>query len=219
VGSNPTPPTKFGILIMLIKLLPHFEIPRNVGVAFSGGIDSLAIAHFLKKGNREVTLFHFNHGCEYSDRIQDECEELARKLQLPILVRKNSEPVIPAGESKENHWRKMRYQFLRSFYDKIITGHHLSDAVETWVWSSLHGDGKIIPAESGNIIRPFLLTPKRNFEEYCSRHNLIPVHDPYNEDYSLPRNLIRHKMMPLILQVNPGIEKVIAKKYTKLYAK
>ena len=54
----------------MLRLLA--TIPHKVTVAFSGGVDSLVLAHFLKNGKRDVTLAHFNHGCEYSDQIIDE---------------------------------------------------------------------------------------------------------------------------------------------------
>ena len=52
----------------------------------------------------------------------------------------------------------------------LVTAHHLNDVVEGWIWSSMHGEGKIIEPEQsfmtddGNLcylIRPFLLSKKR----------------------------------------------------------
>lgn len=200
----------------MIKILPNVKIPMNIGIAFSGGIDSLAIAHFLKNGNRNVTLFHFNHGCEYSNQIEKECRNWAHKLDMDIIVQSNNQPECPKGRSLEDHWRRMRYRWLREFDMKIITGHHLNDAVETWVWSACHGEGKLIEASNGNIIRPFLITTKQDFIDYCNTHNLIPVDDPYNRELHLVRNNIRANIIPLIKQINPGIEKVIRKKYLAL---
>lgn len=97
-----------------------------------------------------------------------------------------------------------------------ITCHHLDDAVETWVWSSMHGNPKIIPYSRGNIIRPFLLTKKKELEAYCERYGLIPVDDPYNRDTDLTRNYIRANMMEHVRVVNPGIDTVIIKKYERM---
>lgn len=200
----------------MIKILPKVKIPNQVFLAFSGGIDSLAIAHFLKQGNKKVTLLHFNHDDEYSQQIALECNDLAKQLDLPLLIKTIDNPNVPAGVSVEDYWRKARYKWLRSFDGTVITGHHLNDAVETWVWSSLHGDGKLIPAVSGNVLRPFLITPKETFTKYCQNHNLVAVHDECNNDLDLTRNFIRNKMMPMIKKVNPGIEKVIRKKYLNM---
>ena len=65
-----------------IVMIKHIgNVPTNVNLAFSGGIDSIAAALFYKNGGRNVTLYHFNHGCEYSDIIEKQCIELANKLE------------------------------------------------------------------------------------------------------------------------------------------
>lgn len=201
------------------------NVPTNVNLAFSGGIDSIAAALFYKNGGRNVTLYHFNHGCEYSDTIEKQCIELANKLELPIIVGKNTNTIKPK-QSLEDFWRKSRYKF---FYETlndgetIITAHHLNDSVETWVWSSLHGEGKIIQSSQEvvyndktiTLLRPFLINTKEKMKSYVEPYGISPVEDNYNNDMSLTRNYIRNIMMPHILVVNPGIEKVIKKKYLK----
>ena len=52
-------------------------------------------------------------------------------------------------------------------------------------------------------------------KSYVEPFGISPVEDNYNNDMSLTRNYIRNIMMPHILVVNPGIEKVIKKKYLK----
>lgn len=192
----------------------HFlvKVPNKVGLAFSGGIDSLAVAHFLKRGHKDVTLYHFNHGCQYSDEIEKQCRESAKSLNCNIIVNGYDGSRKP-GQSLEDAWRRARYRFLRSFEEQIITCHHLDDAVETWVWSCLHGEGKLIPVESGNIIRPFLTTEKSAFENYCKNNNLQVVEDEMNKDLHLMRNYMRANMMQHIYHINPGLKKVIRRKY------
>lgn len=204
----------------MIKLTHSIPRVENLKLAFSGGVDSLAAAHFFRR-RKDLTLYHFNHGCEYSDQIADQCLEKARELELPIIigrVRGKQEK----GQSLEDFWRRERYRFL---YEEVgidvVTAHHLDDAIETWIWSSLHGEGKLIdPMQQYEmdgkynwLHRPFLLTPKRELVAYAERHGLKPVHDPYNEETGLTRNYIRANMMEHVRVVNPGIEKVIRKKY------
>lgn len=188
------------------------KIPRDVNLAFSGGVDSLAIAHFLRN-NHNVTLLHFNHGCEYSNKIASECIKLAESLHLPIIVEKISDVAPKPRQSLEDFWRRARYKFLRSFDNKFITCHHLDDAVETWLWSSMHGQSKLIPHMDDQVLRPFLGTRKSAFVNYADKHGLIAVDDPFNRDYSLTRNYIRENIIQHAEVVNPGIYKVIRKKY------
>lgn len=187
-------------------------IPHKVNLAFSGGVDSLAVAHFLKKGGRDVGLLHFNHGCEHSELIEHKCTELALELGLPITL---SDSIVPKPPemSLEEFWRVERYKFLRMSKEPVITAHHLDDAVETWVWSALHGKPSIIPIENQGVIRPFLLNEKAEFVKYAVKHGLTPIHDPYNDENHLIRNYIRSNLLPHAYYVNPGLKKVIKKKY------
>lgn len=195
----------------MLKLLT--KIPRRINLAFSGGVDSLVVAHFLAKGKHDVTLLHFNHGCQYSDEIEKQCVERAESLSLPIVVTHMAEGTPNKGQSLEDYWRRSRYRFLRSYDDQFITCHHLDDAVETWIWSCLHGNPKLIPIKDDKVLRPFLTTEKAQFQEYAKKHGLVAVDDPYNRDYSLTRNYIRANMIEHAYKINPGLGKVIRKKY------
>ena len=195
----------------MIKLLT--KVPHRINLAFSGGVDSLSVAHFLKNGKRDLMLLHFNHGCEYSDQIEKECRERAESLSVPIVVKKIDDPVCPKGMSLEDFWRRARYKWLRSFDDQFIVCHHIDDAVEQFIFSSLHGEARLIPVKDDKLLRPFLTTEKQCFIDYANRHNLVPVHDEYNYDNSKMRNYIRANVMQHAYKINPGLKKVIRKKY------
>jgi tRNA(Ile)-lysidine synthase len=95
----------------------------------------------------------------------------------------------------------------------VVTGHHLGDAIETWIFTSLHGDSKLIPYSRGNVIRPFLITPKEEIRSWASRRNLTWIEDESNIDPRYMRNRIRMHIVPEALKVNPGLGTVIRKKY------
>lgn len=189
-------------------------VPHRIDLAFSGGVDSLVAAHFFKQGKRDVRLLHYNHGCQYSDAIMHQCIDLAEQLGLPLEIGRATGAAPAPGESLEAFWRRGRYAFLGGYGNTpVVTCHHLDDAVETWVWSALHGAPKVIPVQRGKYIRPFVLTEKVTLERYASDHGLVPVPDPYNEDHTLIRNYIRKYLIPHALYVNPGLKKVVRKKY------
>lgn len=203
------------------------KIPKGhtVYVAFSGGVDSLSAALYFRNQKFDVKLLHFNHGCEYSQGIEEGCRELSSRIGLDITVGYNDTPPKPK-QSIEDAWRRARYRFLYSQVPDngyLVTAHHLNDAVETWIWSSMHGEGKIIEPHqvieykgcTRNLVRPFLMTTKSQLEDYVSNSGHEPVPDAYNKDNELTRNYIRNIMMPHVLKVNPGIEKVVKKKYLK----
>jgi len=199
---------------------------KHINIAFSGGVDSLSLALLYRNFGYKVTLLHFHHGCEWSDGIADGCRVLSKQLGLPIVIGHND--CLPKkGQSIEDAWRRSRYRFLYEQCndgDVLLTGHHLTDSTETWIFSSLHGEGKIIDYDTHinyngkciRVVRPLLLNAKVNIETYVSKSDYEPVPDECNKDNGLMRNYIRNVMMPHVLTVNPGIEKVIRKKYLKL---
>jgi len=190
------------------------KIPRQVMVAVSGGVDSMAALDFLRR-NHAVEVYYFNHGTEYSERAEDLVRRYIMKHNLPFQIRGIAKGTKPKGKSWEEWWRDERYKWMDLFSQHhlpVITCHHLDDCVETWVWSSMHGTGKIIPYRRNGVIRPFRTTRKRQLELWAAMHNVPYLEDDSNADVCYTRNYIRHEMMPHVLRVNPGIHKTIAKK-------
>lgn len=187
------------------------SIPRRVCVACSGGVDSMAIVDFLSR-NHVVRPLFIHHNTETSEEAYEFLKNKFGKLLFTAFITEEK----PKKQSQEEFWRDQRYKVFHSIGEanggKVITGHHLNDCVETWVWSSMHGEGKIIPYSNRNVIRPFRATPKTEFYRWAIRHNVDWLEDKSNNDTNYTRNYIRHKMMPHILKVNPGIEKTIKKK-------
>jgi tRNA(Ile)-lysidine synthase len=186
------------------------KLPKDLIVACSGGVDSIAIAHFLTNCHN-VTLAYFNHQTPYGIQCETWMKEWAEKYKLPIITSTLSREKDKT-ESLEEYWRKERYSWFYKLNMPVITAHHLDDCVETWIWSSMHGTGKIIPYRNRNIIRPFRLNEKEKFKDWAVRKELTWMEDPSNANTKYTRNYIRHTMMPHVLNINPGIKKVIRKK-------
>jgi len=194
------------------------KIPRRVTIACSGGIDSMVMTDFLINGKRKVDLAYFNHDTSHSKEAEKFVREYAAKNNLILTVGrvKGSK----GRRSMEEFWRDERYRFLESLNSKfIITCHHLDDVVETWLFSSFHGNPKMIPHKRGvNIYRPFLMTDKKSVVDYANRKEVEWIEDPSNRmTKSLMRNHIRHNVMPQVLKVNPGIRTTIRKKLIEIY--
>lgn len=190
------------------------KLPRKIYVACSGGVDSMAAVDFLSR-NHDVFVLHFNHSTEHGNKAMKFVEKYCKEKDIPWLtnISANNREKTPR-ESQEEYWRNIRYEWLERCTNRdIITGHHLDDCVETWVWSSMHGTGKIIPYSRNNrIFRPFRLTRKRDLELWARLNNVPHIEDDSNTDTCYTRNYIRHDMMSSVLKVNPGIHKTIAKK-------
>ena len=192
------------------------KLERKVYVACSGGVDSMAAVDLLKN-NHEVHLLFFNHGTKTSadalefltdyTKTKNTEHDIKISLQVGSITRDKAD-----DQSWEEYWRIQRYEWFHSFDHPVITCHHLDDCVETWIWSSLHGEGKIIPYANRNVIRPFRLNRKSVFTNWARNKNVHWIEDESNNDNKYMRNFIRHDIMPKALVVNPGLHKVIAKK-------
>jgi len=193
----------------MIKL--QGKLPKKISLAVSGGIDSMVALDFLKK-KHIVTVLYYNHGTEHGRQAEDFVTNYCRENKLNFITDR-TKGTVPPGRSRECWWREKRYAFFDKFNDfPLITAHHLDDCVETWIFSSLNGTGKIVPYRRKHVIRPFRLTRKRDLELWANLKQVPYIEDDSNAELCYNRNYIRHKMMPHVLQVNPGIHKVILKK-------
>tara|TARA_R100000808_G_C2124909_1_gene135332 strand:+ start:136 stop:726 length:591 start_codon:yes stop_codon:yes gene_type:complete len=183
-------------------------IPKRLYLACSGGIDSMFAMHFLRAGGRDVTPLYFNHGTEFGQS----CENFLKSLDIGAIYGK-IEKTPEKGRSLEDFWRECRYNFLEQFADApVVTAHHLDDQIETWLQGVCHGRlDRIIPYKRGNYIRPFIYVSKREIKDYAHRHSLTYLNDPSNEDVRFTRNRIRNKIIPELLETNPGFYKSIKK--------
>ena len=188
------------------------NIPHKITVACSGGPDSMAILSFLtSNGNRNVSVAYFNHGTLFGKGAEVFIRRYCLDRGLPLTVGM-IDTMDRGDKSTEEHWRDERAKFLEGIEGPVITGHNLDDVMEWYLFSSLHGQSKLIPYRRSNIIRPFLTTSKENLESWCNRHAVPYLEDPGNVDEKYMRSIIRHKILPEALRVNPGLGKVIRRK-------
>ena len=196
----------------MIRILGN--LPNKPYLACSGGMDSMVVLDFLIRGKYKPIVLNFNHRTTFGEQavsfLEKRCIELGLELRVGWL-----KDTAHAGYSQEDYWRKCRYEWFNTFPGPIITAHHLDDATEWWIFSSLHGQGKLIPYENNNVFRPFLLTAKQELKSWAARKTVSWIDDPSNSDHKYMRSIIRHKIMKHALCVNPGLRTVIRKKLEK----
>lgn len=187
------------------------KLPRSFYLAVSGGVDSMAALHFFSK-NHDVAVLFFNHDTDTSREAYKLVSRVCSEQGITMYVG-SLQNEMERGESLEEYWRNERYRFFDEFSgDPVITCHHLDDCVETWIWSALHGDPKLIPLRNGNVLRPLRLNPKFELMEYARKNKLEWHEDQSNNNLRHMRNYIRHELLPRAYHVNPGLKKVLFKK-------
>jgi tRNA(Ile)-lysidine synthase len=159
---------------------------------------------------------HFDHGTQHGAEAKHFVVAYCEKNKIPVVVG-TIDRERRSDESPEEYWRNARYDFFGKYTDKkIIISHNLDDQVENWIFTSLNGNPMLMPySREPNIIRPFITTTKAELLAWCDKNKVPYLTDPSNSNPKYMRSLIRKEIVPLALQVNPGIFKVIKKKILK----
>lgn len=202
----------------MIRLLG--KLPREINLAISGGPDSMCAYDFLRRNHKVHPVF-FNHGSPDCAEAEKFLLDFFSKKGINLTIGRIDNPTKPNGKSLEEYWRDERYKFLSELEKqtnrRIVTAHHLDDQVETFLFSSLHGNPKLMKYFNGRVFRPFLLNTKDKLTQWCLK-NLVPfIYDKSNSDICKRRNYIRKYIMPHALKVNPGLHTVILKKTISSY--
>lgn len=195
--------------------------PSTLIVAVSGGVDSVVLLHLLSELSRPLGLnlvvAHLNHGLRgrASDADQRFVEALAHRSALPFRTLKTDvRQQLRASESIEMAARRVRHAFLSRVQSQrkasaIALAHHADDQMELFFLRLFRGSGGSglggmdwsgpSPApRGGTLIRPLLGTSRQQITEYASRMGLRWREDASNLDRSIPRNRIRHDLIPLL---------------------
>ncbi|AAC07685.1 tRNA lysidine(34) synthetase TilS [Aquifex aeolicus] len=205
-----------------------FSGERRVLIAFSGGVDSVVLTDVLLKlknyfSLKEVALAHFNHMLrESAERDEEFCKEFAKERNMKIFVGKEDVRAFAKENrmSLEEAGRFLRYKFLKEIlesegFDCIATAHHLNDLLETSLLFFTRGtglDGLIgfLPKEEV-IRRPLYYVKRSEIEEYAKFKGLRWVEDETNYEVSIPRNRIRHRVIPELKRINENLEDTFLK--------
>ncbi len=189
-------------------------------VGLSGGADSAALLLCLDELGYDVSACHVNHCIrgEEADRDQHFCERLCEGLGIGIIVRRVDVPAYCRANpvSEEEGARLLRYNALQEIStDKICTAHNLDDCLETTLFNLARGSGlkgiASIPPVRGNIIRPLIECSRADIEAYLAERGQDFVTDSTNllDEYS--RNKLRHKVVPVLREINPSLMDTFAK--------
>ncbi|MFB3922319.1 MAG: tRNA lysidine(34) synthetase TilS [Terriglobia bacterium] len=192
----------------------YFRPGDRVGVAVSGGPDSVLLLEFMRQLARShglvISAVHFNHHLRGAESDEDEAfvRELARGAGIEM-VRGEADVARLARERRRNleaTARELRYRFFfslvaRGKLDKIVTAHSANDQAETVLLRLLRGTGArglggVFPVLEGKIFRPFLDLTRAEIEAEISRRNLAFRTDSSNRNTMLRRNKVRMELIP-----------------------
>jgi tRNA(Ile)-lysidine synthase len=199
-------------------------IDDRVLLSVSGGIDSMVMATLFDEAGIDVGIAHCNYQLrgEESDADAYLVEDWAEERQLPFhLAIFETEYVAKKQKlSIQEAARDLRYKWLEEVcrkygYSKIATAHHQGDAMETFLLNFSKGTGirglRGIPMRRGQIIRPLLFATRTDIRAYAQEKKVAFREDASNQKEDYDRNKIRLKVIPVLKQINPGLEKATAR--------
>lgn len=210
--------------------------PRHLVVAVSGGLDSMVLLQALHRLRRkfpwDLTVAHAHHGLRgaEADADADWVHTQASLLGMPCVV--ESLPVRAAArasrESIEMAARRLRHAFLartalRLGALEVVLAHHAGDQAELLLLRLLRGAGseglagmrECSPSPADRrvtLLRPLLAFDRADLERFARAHGIRHREDASNRDLSIPRNRIRHQLIPdWIAHHSPALPRVLAR--------
>ncbi|NEW79871.1 MAG: tRNA lysidine(34) synthetase TilS [Gelidibacter sp.] len=191
---------------------------KNLLVAVSGGIDSVVLTHLLHKLNFTISLAHCNFSLRGKESNEDEefVKQLGEKLEIQTYTIKFETEAYAEekGISTQMAARDLRYSWFQKIakennIDYIITGHQKDDVLETFFINLTRGTGLDgltgIPEIQGNIVRPFMIFSRNEILVYAAKKKILWREDRTNSSIRYVRNKIRHKIIPVLKELNPNL--------------
>ncbi len=215
-------------------LFDQLGLPKNahVHVAFSGGLDSVALLHALvelrKREPINITALHANHGLHPdADRWSRHCVILCEHWSVPIntvCLNVRADPAVGLEASA----RAARYRWFESQLEPgsyLLMAHHCDDQVETVLLNLLRGAGAeglsgmrpISTRGRIHIVRPLLGFGRSALSVYVQERRLKWVDDSSNRDVAYARNYLRHRVVPVIRQRWPSLNRVLGETAVRMH--
>ena len=196
-------------MLATISRYRMFQPGQYVGVAVSGGADSVALLHILLElapslGIR-LAVLHLDHMLR-GDESRGDAEfvrDLAAKFDLSFHL--HQVDVGRMSDNLEQAARSARYEFFGQFLisrtHRVALGHTRSDQAETVLFRFLRGAGTaglagIRPVTSDGCVRPLIDVDRATIEAWLRERGIDWREDSTNHSTDFARNRIRHELLP-----------------------
>ncbi len=212
-------------VIKTIKKHSLINAGEIIGVACSGGADSMSLLHFLSENKEEydieVVAININHNIRDNSSadsafVSEYCKQhhiKCYKFNIDVFKLMQEKNLTLEEAARVARYTMFDSLLSRGIIDKIALGHHISDQVETVLLNIFRGTGlngaSGINFVRGKYIRPLLDTTKQEILAYIHENELTYVDDETNFDNEANRNYLRNTLMPLIRKRWPNVEQNI----------
>lgn len=203
----------------------------SVVVACSGGPDSMALLHILKKVKEkldiEVICAHVNHNVRVESEeekkfVENFCYENDLKFEYMIIENYGD-------DNFHNEARTIRYNYFESIVRKynakyLFTAHHGDDLIETVLMRIVRGStlkgysgfSKKVELKDYTIVRPLIELTKEEIIEYDEVNGVKYVIDSSNSKDKYTRNRYRKYIVPELKKEDMNVHQKFYKFSTTL---
>jgi len=194
---------------------PLFRPGDRIGIAVSGGADSVALLHLLLELQRQLgvllSVAHFNH--QLRGKASDDDEKFVSKLAERYGLEFHVGRANVASKAKqqklnlEDAARRARYGFFSELVKEgkvtqVAVAHTADDQAETVLAHILRGTGLAglggIHPVSQHIVRPMLEIRRAALRVYLKEQKQPWREDATNRDTAKLRARIRKKLLPMV---------------------
>ncbi len=201
---------------------------EKVLVAVSGGPDSLVLLDVLWRLSDPMALrlevFHVDHGlrpasaddAEYVGRVAAAYGLPFASERVEVERRGARGRMSPEEAAREARYAALERRLAGGGFDRAALGHQADDRVETFLLRLVTGAGPralaSIPPVRGPYIRPLIEVWESELGDYLGCLPLPPLSDPTNLDPAVPRNRVRHGLLPYLeSEFNPAVKASLAR--------
>ena len=187
-------------------------------IAISGGIDSVVLAHLCSQLNLNFSLCHCNFNLRGQESDDDETfvTSLAESLKTPVYTTsfetekyatKNKVSIQVAARDLRYTWF---YELLGTKgYNYVLTAHNTNDNLETFIINLTRGSGLEgftgIPPVNQKSVRPLLAFSRDDITLFAIKNGIVWREDRSNASIKYVRNKVRHKIIPILKELNPHV--------------
>jgi len=195
-------------------------------VAVSGGPDSTcllhAVVHAARPAGVEVLAAHVAYGLRDTESADELAfvREICTAWRVPLAelhVGEASRRALRAGNLQARA-RDIRLRFFRRLGERgavVALAHTRDDQVETFVLHALRGTGlsglRGMAEERSGLFRPLLDVGRDDVVAYLERHGVNARTDSSNQGGVYLRNRVRHRVIPVLRELQPRADEVIAR--------
>jgi tRNA(Ile)-lysidine synthase len=210
----------------LVNKVKNFLAENNIHLsrkhtllAVSGGRDSVVMAELFHQSGFKFAIAHCNFQLrgEESDGDESLVKSIADKYKVPFynirfdtLVYSQSKKISIQVAARELRYAWFEQIRSENKYDYIATAHHLNDNIETVLHNFIKGTGikglRGMVVRRDKLIRPMLSLGMQEIDSFRQEYSLLYREDTSNASDKYTRNKIRHHLIPLIEEINPGFE-------------